>query len=140
MPAQPGHHYQYDPDKLTAYTATTLAWLGDPAAETYARDLITRLENTAEGHTGKWPRRVASAHLDLALTLLSTGRLDEAAHEALTAIGSGHVAPSNYWRALEVVTTIEQHGLTEAPDLRDAYQTLPHTTTPNTYPDPADPS
>jgi len=121
-PDQPGHHYQYDPDKLMAYSATTLAWLGDPAAESFARQFITRLNGTEA--TQAWPRRVASAHLDLSLTLLGTGRLDEAAAEALVAIGSGHVAPSNHWRALEVVTAVEAHQLAEATDLRDAYESL----------------
>jgi tetratricopeptide (TPR) repeat protein len=32
QPDRPEHHYQYDPAKFEAYTATTLAWLGDPAA------------------------------------------------------------------------------------------------------------
>ncbi|MFD2419509.1 hypothetical protein [Amycolatopsis pigmentata] len=43
MPDRPEHHYRYDPTKSVAYTATTLAWLGDPAAETWARDLIAQL-------------------------------------------------------------------------------------------------
>jgi hypothetical protein len=30
VPDQPEHHYRYDPDKALAYTATTLAWAGDP--------------------------------------------------------------------------------------------------------------
>jgi hypothetical protein len=34
MPDRPEHHYRYDPAKSEAYTATTLSWLGDPAAET----------------------------------------------------------------------------------------------------------
>ena len=119
---RPGHHYRYDPDKVTAYSATTLAWLGDPAAETYARGLITTLGDAE--HTGKWPRRVASANLDLSLTLLTTDRLDEAAKTAHSAISSGHVAPSNYWRALEVVTAVEAHGLPEATELREAYESL----------------
>jgi tetratricopeptide (TPR) repeat protein len=36
MPDQPEHHYRYDPAKSDAYMATTLSWLGDPAAERYA--------------------------------------------------------------------------------------------------------
>jgi hypothetical protein len=118
----PGHHYRYDPDKLTAYSATTLAWLGDPAAETYARELLANLQPT-DG-AGKWPRRVASANLDLALTLLTTDRLDEAAASARSAVSSGHVAPSNYWRALEVVRAVEERNLPEAADLREAYENL----------------
>jgi hypothetical protein len=119
---RPGHHYQYDPDKLTAYSATTLAWLGDPGAEVYARELLASIQPT-EG-TAKWPRRVASAHIDLALTLLVTDRLDEAAASAQVALSSGHVAPSNYWRALEVVKAVEERKLPEAADLREAYESL----------------
>lgn len=119
---RPGHHYQYDPDKLTAYSATTLAWLGDPAAETYARELLANLQST-EG-TGRWPRRVDSANLDLSLSLLTTGRLDEAAASAQSALSSGHVAPSNYWRALEVVEAVERRNLPEASGLREADESL----------------
>jgi hypothetical protein len=34
---RPEHHYIYDPTKALAYTATTLAWIGDTAAEGFAR-------------------------------------------------------------------------------------------------------
>ena len=68
------HHYQYDPGKSLAYTATTLAWIGDPAAETYAREVIARLAPADDIH--KWPRRVASANIDLALTLLEAKLLE----------------------------------------------------------------
>lgn len=118
-PDRPSHHYRYDPAKFTAYAGTTLAWLGDPAAEQYARDLISRL-SVSEG-SGAWPRRIASARLDLALVLLKSGELDEAADSAQRAIVSGHVAPSNYWRAAEVVSTAEQRGLPRAPELREAF-------------------
>lgn len=121
-PERPGHHYQYDPDKVTAYSATTLAWLGDPAAETHARELIARLRHT-EGN-GKWPRRLASANLGLALALIVTDRLDEAAERAQSAISSGHIAPSNHWRALEVLNAIENRNLPEASDLREAFEAL----------------
>jgi tetratricopeptide (TPR) repeat protein len=121
-PNRPEHHYRYDPDKYTAYTATTLAWAGDPAAETYAREIIDRLRNAEHG--SKWPRRIASANLDLALALLVTDRLDEAVGAAHEAISSGRVVPSNYWRALEVVRAVESRQLTEAKDLRDAYEAM----------------
>lgn len=121
-PARPEHHFRYDPDKALAYTATTLAWLGDPAAEGYAREIITRLGPTED--VAKWPRRVASAKLDLALALLSTNRLDEACETTVRALESGRVVPSNHWRALEVVEAVETRGLPEAPDLREAYETL----------------
>ncbi|MFI5792320.1 helix-turn-helix transcriptional regulator [Streptomyces sp. NPDC051677] len=116
------HHYQYDPAKALAYTATTLAWLGDAAAEPYAREVIARLSPSND--VTKWPRRVASANIDLALVLLAGDRLDEACHSAQKAILSGRVVPSNHWRALEVVNAVEVRQLPEASDLREAYEGL----------------
>lgn len=116
------HHYQYDPAKSLAYTATTLAWLGDSAAETYAREVIHQLSPSDD--ITKWPRRVASANIDLALALLTDSRLDEACHSAQKAILSGRVVPSNHWRALEVVKAVEAKQLREASDLREAYEGL----------------
>lgn len=116
------HHYQYDPGKSLAYTATTLAWVGDPAAESYAREVIAKLSPSGDVH--KWPRRVASANIDLALALLGVDRLDEACSAAQRAIMSGRIVPSNHWRALEVVNAVEARQLPEASDLREAYQGL----------------
>lgn len=116
------HHYQYDPAKCLAYTATTLAWLGDAAAEPYAREVIARLSPSND--VSKWPRRVASANIDLALVLLAGNRLDEACDSVQRAILSGRVVPSNHWRALEVVKVVEAKQLPEAPDLREAYEGL----------------
>jgi hypothetical protein len=122
VPVRQAHHYQYDPSKFTAYAGTTLAWLGDPMAEQYTRDMIRRLgEREADG---PWPRRLASARIDLSLTLLKSGQLDEAADAAEKAIVSGHVAPSNHWRAAEVVRAAESRGLPEAPALREAFTTM----------------
>ena len=125
VPNRQAHHYQYDPSKFTAYAGTTLAWLGDPAAERYARDLIIRL-SASEGRVtaGPWPRRLASARLDLSLTLLKSNQLDEAADTAEQAIVSGHVAPSNYWRAAEVVRAAEARDLPEAQALREAFTVM----------------
>ncbi|WP_246365962.1 hypothetical protein [Kibdelosporangium persicum] len=121
-PTRPEHHYRYDPDKAIAYTATTLAWAGDPAAETYARETITRL--APSGDTSTWPRRVASAKLDLALTLLITDQFDEACHATQQALESGRVVPSNRWRAAEVIKAVEQKHMPEATELKEAYQQL----------------
>src|SRR6266700_1073153 len=77
QPDQPEHHYRYDPAKSDAYVATTLSWLGDPAAERYARQVLARVETTLDGPPR--PRRAATARLDLALALAATGRPDEAA-------------------------------------------------------------
>jgi transcriptional regulator with XRE-family HTH domain len=121
---RPEHHYRYDPEKSVAYVATTLAWLGDPAAETYAREILNRLATFGQASNGKWPRRMASANLDLALSLLLTGKHDEACDAALRGIASGRVAPSNHWRAAEVVKAVEARQVPGAADLREAYQHL----------------
>lgn len=116
------HHYQYDPTKAVAYTATTLAWLGDAGAEPYAREVIARLSSSEDPAT--WPRRVASANLDLSLALIVSDRMDEACDRTRRAIESGRVVPSNHWRALEVVKAVEARQLPEASDLTEAYQAL----------------
>ncbi len=119
-PDRPEHHYRYDPDKSVVYVATTLAWLGDPAAETYAREVIARLGATSDA--ARWPRRVALANIDLALTLLITDRLDEACDATMRAMASGAVVPANHWRAAEVVKAVAARGLPEAVELREAYE------------------
>jgi hypothetical protein len=116
------HHYYYDPDKAEAYVATTLAWLGDVASEHHARHVAARL--TQEAEAGRWPRRLASANIDLALSLLLTDRLDEACAVAQAAMLSGRLVASNHWRALEVVQTVEARGLPEAWDLRETYELM----------------
>jgi hypothetical protein len=88
----------------------------------HAREVIARLKPT--GGNGKWPRRVAAANLDLALTLLVTDRLDEACDAAHQAVLSGRVVLSNRWRAAEVVKAVETRQLPEARDLREAYEGL----------------
>lgn len=72
----------------------------------------------------QWPRRVASANIDLGLVLVAEDRLDKACDSVRKAILSGRVVPSNHWRALEVVQAVESRALPEAADLRDAYQGL----------------
>ncbi len=118
----PEHHYRYDPAKSVGYMATTLAWLGDSSAETYAREVVTRLSPGDD--ISRWPRRVASAHIDLALALLTTNRHDEACESAKKAILSGRFVPSNHWRALEVVRAVESRKLPEAENLREAFQEM----------------
>ncbi|MFC7304450.1 hypothetical protein ACFQVC_09530 [Streptomyces monticola] len=120
--AQKEHHYQYDPAKATSYLATTLSWIGDPAAEAPAREVIGALHPGVEPRT--WPRRIVTAHLDLALTLLSLDRLDEACDAAQNAVLSERLLPANHWRVLEIVRSVEARKLPEAPELREAYQDL----------------
>ena len=121
-PDTPEHHYRYDPDKAEAYVATTLAWLGDVASEHHARHVVATL--TQEAEAGRWPRRLASANIDLALTLLLTDRLDEACAVTRESMLSGRLVASNHWRALEVIRAVEARGLPEAADLREAYQLM----------------
>jgi hypothetical protein len=89
------HHFVFDGRKLEGYTATSLAWLGDPAGEQVAREVTDRY---AHGPA----RRLATARIDLGLILARDGRADEAAHLAMLAADSGRLAPSNVWRVLEV--------------------------------------
>lgn len=120
IPEQPEHHYRYDPAKAVSYTATTLAWVGDPAAEEYARTAIAELEAAHDG--ARRPRRIASARLDLGLALLAAKKPDEAGAEALAAITSGRVVPSNWWRVAEIVLGVERAGIGETAELRDAFE------------------
>ena len=61
MPEQPEHHCRYDPAKSDACTATTLAWIGYPAAERYARQVLAWLESSADGPARAAPGRVGPA-------------------------------------------------------------------------------
>lgn len=122
QPETPEHHYRYDPGKAEAHVATTLAWLGDVAAEHHARHVVARF--TQEAEAGRWPRRLASAKIDLALALLLTDRLDEACALAQECMLSGRLAASSHWRALEVVRAVEARGLSEASDLREMYELM----------------
>lgn len=122
VPDRPEHHYRYDPDKALSYTATTLAWAGDLAAEEYARSVIAQLEASASNGVAR-PRRIASARLDLGLALLAAGKPDDAAAVTVAAITSGRVVASNWWRVTEVVSGVQSADAGEAADLRDAYET-----------------
>ena len=118
-PEHPEHHYQYDPAKARSYTATTLAWSGDPAAAIVAGEVITELKAD-----GARPRRMASAQLDLSLALLAAKKPDEAARAASQAITPGRIVPSNWWRASEVMAGVLHSGVPEARELREEYETF----------------
>lgn len=120
-PDDPRHHYQYDGTKQETYIATTLSWIGDPAAVPMARQVLARVEAAGDGVPR--PRRAALALLDLALALARTGQSDEAAAEALNAVTSGLVVPSSYWRAAEVLDVIPA-AVPGRADLADAYREL----------------
>ncbi len=118
----PSINFRYDPAKQIAYTVTTLSWLADPAAEATAREVLTRLESGRDG--GPRPRRVATAHLDLALALVRAGSLDDAAGHAIVALRSGRIVPSSAWRAAEILAAVDAAGLQETEELREAYTAL----------------
>jgi tetratricopeptide (TPR) repeat protein len=119
-PDQPEHHYKYDPAKAGSYVATTLSWVGDPAAVDTARQVLGRMESGADGPPR--PRRAALARLDLALALAGTGQADEAAAVAMEAVTSGLIVQSSFWRAEEVITAIDGRNIPGAADLREAYR------------------
>jgi transcriptional regulator with XRE-family HTH domain len=109
----PDSHFTFDPRKLTSYTATALAWLGDPSAEDYARKVI-------DGTTA--PRRLATARIDLALILTDLDRPEEAAALGAQAVDSGRLVPSNLWRAAELDAALTRWGeLDEVHGFRDRY-------------------
>ena len=120
MPDRPEHHYRYDPAKAEAYTATTLAWAGDPAAERFARGVLARLEAPADGPPRY--RRAATARLDLALALVASDKPDEAAAVAIQAVLSGRLVPNVRWRAREVIGAVAARGVREARELAEAYR------------------
>lgn len=119
-PDRPEHHFRYDPAKSDAYVATTLSWLGDPAAVSYARHVLADLERAEFVR----PRRIASASLDLGNALVAADKLDEAAEAAMAAVTSGCLVPSNYWRVSEVVSGIEARDGGDAARVREAFRDL----------------
>jgi len=121
VPDRPEHHYRYDPAKADSYTATTLAWAGDPAAEKYARAVLQQMRRL--GEDVRRPRRAASARLDLSLALLAAQKPDEAAAVALKAVASGRIVASNWWRATEILSAVQRTGIAESADLDEAYHT-----------------
>jgi transcriptional regulator with XRE-family HTH domain len=120
VPERAEHHYRYDPTKALAYTATTLSWAGDPAAEQMTRIALAELDPRGDG--GERPRRSASARLDLAMALLATDQPDEASVVAAEAVRSGRVVSSNWWRAREVLRQVEDIGTAEAAAFREVYE------------------
>lgn len=110
----PDHHFYFDGSKLVLYTGTALAWLGDPAAEEYARHVAAGYE------AGSQPRRLATARLDLGLVLARLRRPDEAAHFGVLALASNQLVPSNAWRADELIVAVSEYrGMPEVEELRE---------------------
>lgn len=108
------HHFYFDGSKLDLYVGTTLAWLGDPAAETYARHVAAQYE------TGGQIRRLVTARLDLGLVLARLSRPDEAAALGVLILESNDLVPSNAWRADELIAAVSRHpGVPEVEALRE---------------------
>ncbi|GAB2650633.1 hypothetical protein GCM10027088_30870 [Nocardia goodfellowii] len=118
VPDRPEHHFQYDPAKADTYVATTLSWLGDPAAESYARHVLADLSGAASVR----PRRIAMASLDLGLALVAADKPDEAADVALSVVTSGNLVPSHYWRVAEVISGIAGRDAPDAATVREAFR------------------
>jgi len=119
-PEQIEHHFRYDPAKSNSYMATILAWIGDPAAEAFARQVVSDLEEAQHPR----PRRLVAARLDLGLALLAAGKADEAAQTALAAVTSRRLVPSTFWRLDEVVAGIERVDAGAARRVREAFRDL----------------
>jgi transcriptional regulator with XRE-family HTH domain len=116
-PVYSDHHFTFDSRKLTSYTATALAWLGDgERAEPFAREVIDMRQR--EG----WPRRVATARIDLALVLTQQNRAEEACDLGHLALSSGRLVPSNIWRAGELDKALSHHaGAPEVQTFHERY-------------------
>ncbi|MCA1192121.1 MULTISPECIES: helix-turn-helix transcriptional regulator [unclassified Saccharopolyspora] len=125
VPVQAEHHYRFDPAKTDSFTATTLAWLGDDEAERSTRRAVEMFAPTGTGPNPR-ARRYAAAQMDLALISAKKSRLDEAAAAARAAIDTGQVAPSNWWRIAEVVSTVTAARSPAAPELQASYQDMLH--------------
>jgi hypothetical protein len=116
---RPEHHYRYDPPKSQAYIATTLAWVGDTAAEGITREVLAAIE--APGAAPPRPRRAALARLDLALALTAAGKPDEAAATALQAVRSGRLAPVDGRRVRDIIRAVTASHALSARELAEAY-------------------
>jgi hypothetical protein len=109
----PDHHFTFDARKLEGYTATTLAWAGDPSGEDIAREVADR-------YAAGPPRRLATARIDLGLIVARGGRPDEAAALGLLAAESGRLVPSNRWRVAELDAALAgQRGVPEVAELHE---------------------
>ena len=121
VPARPEHHYRYDPGKATSYPSSTLAWVGDPAAVDYAREVIHNLapgDSTEVGHGGwQWPASTSRSRLFASASWTRRSPLPgrpsrRAALHPLTS------------RAREVIDLAELAGASDVVSLRDTYREL----------------
>jgi transcriptional regulator with XRE-family HTH domain len=115
-PDFPDHHFSFDPRKLTSYTATALAWLGDgERAEPLAREVIELRQRENR------PRRLATARIDLALVLARDDRPEEACTLGHLALDSRRLVPSNIWRAAELDAVLRRYDAPSIGEFHDRY-------------------
>jgi transcriptional regulator with XRE-family HTH domain len=100
---RPGDHYSFDAQKFGFFAATTYAEVGQTAeAERTARSVIVACAHR--------PNTAANTRVTLALALAQRGELDEAAHEAASALAGPRVHPDTLRRAREVGRFLAPHG------------------------------
>jgi len=112
----PDHHFTFDSRKLTSYTATALAWLGDgERAEPFACEVIDLRQRENR------PRRLATARVDLALILTRQDRPEEACALGDLALGSGRLVRSNIWRVAELDAELRPYDLPAVGEFHDRF-------------------
>jgi hypothetical protein len=90
-------------------------------AEDYAREVIARSDGRQGG--ARWPRRLLTARMDLALALTQLDRPDEVVHVGGLALASDSLVASNLWQVSELDAALmrDYPTLPEAQDLHDRY-------------------
>jgi hypothetical protein len=113
-PADPGHHFVFDPPKFDYYAATAYVWLGD--AESVRRHVATVVKESSNPAWGTYvPTRVGMASLDLATAVLNEGELDEAAQ-----VGVGALRPFVRYDQLLRAAELSNHMMRRYPRSREA--------------------
>ncbi|MGH8929198.1 MAG: tetratricopeptide repeat protein [Egibacteraceae bacterium] len=123
-PTHPDHHFVFDSSKLSFYAATVYVWLGIlDRAEEHALHVIDQC--TIGDGMGRWPTRLAVAHIDLGLIAARRGEYAEAAERGLLALGAGRVVSSTMeWVSeLDGVLSAYQGGIQEARSFHERYVT-----------------
>jgi hypothetical protein len=121
-PSHPDHHFIFDGSKLSFYAATVYVWLGAlDRAEEHALHVIEQCI-TGDG-VGRWPTRLAVAHIDLGLIAVQRREYAEAAERGVLALGAGRVVASTMGWVEELDTALRhlQPSLAEVHDFHERY-------------------
>ncbi|MGH8909115.1 MAG: hypothetical protein ACRD0K_22140 [Egibacteraceae bacterium] len=106
-PSHPDHHFVFDGSKLSFYAATVYVWLGAPdRAQEHAQHVIEQC--TTGNGIGRWPTRLAVAHIDLGLVAAQRREYGEAAQRGILALEAGRVVASTMGWIKELATTLHQ--------------------------------